>query len=90
MLTEKCLVDVAELLKAIGHPIRLCIIKKLLSGSMIVSELLECIKVSQSNISQHLFVLRKMKIIECKRKGTTMVYTLIDENVRKVVSVFLK
>ena len=49
----------AELLKALGHPVRLCIVKKLLEGGCCnVASMERCVDVTQSSVSQHLARLR--------------------------------
>ena len=45
----------AELLKAIAHPVRLCLTRKLYeNGKCNVTYFTDCLETSQSNISQHL------------------------------------
>ena len=51
----------AGLLKALGHPIRLCIVAGLLGRECNVSTMQECIKLPQPVISQHLAVLKFKK-----------------------------
>lgn len=64
----------SELLKAIAHPLRLQILKELMSGKKCVTDLLELVKTSQPNLSQHLKVLKKDNIIACKEEGKKRCY----------------
>lgn len=82
-------VHLAGLLRAISHPARLCIVKKLyFEGSSNVSYFTGCMNISQSGVSQHLAKLRDLGIVETKRNGTEIYYDLVDEDVRKVVKNF--
>ena len=50
----------AELLKAISHPDRLRILEELTQGVKCVSDIEEFLKINQSNVSQHLSLLRRL------------------------------
>jgi len=51
----------AELLKALAHPIRLCIVKGLLVQKCNVKHMQDCLGASQSVISQHLSKLKALR-----------------------------
>jgi ArsR family transcriptional regulator len=71
--------NVAELLKIIGHPIRLKILQLLKQNAeLCVCELLSLLKVSQPNLSQHLSVLRLSGLVENNKVGNTIRYRLAD------------
>lgn len=78
--------DKSEILKAIGHPIRLCIVKGLLEqGESNVSYMQGCLDVPQSTLSQHLGKLRDIGIIEGERKGTEVYYRVINKDVINII-----
>jgi len=54
----------AEMLKALAHPIRLCIAKGLIDGKCNVNNMQECLNISQSNVSQHLAKLKALRNCE--------------------------
>ena len=57
--------ETAKYLKALGHPVRLAILKHLNSGEIhYISELLILIPMAQSTISQHLKELKNAGLIE--------------------------
>ena len=58
--------SLAELAKAIGHPVRIQILQELTIGSCIVSELMSKLAVEASLLSKHLAVLRDAGLIECE------------------------
>ncbi len=80
--------ETAELLKAIAHPIRLCIINGLLSkGSCNVSYMQNCLGAPQSTISQHLQKLRMAGIVEGKRNGLEINYEICNDKVEALMRV---
>lgn len=76
----------AELLKAIAHPVRLCIVRRLMEqGECNVNKMQDCLKIPQSTISQHLGKLRDLGIIKGNRQGVEIYYQVINEDVQNVV-----
>lgn len=74
----------AELLKAFAHPVRLCIVKRLLqTKSLNVSNMESCLSVSQSSISQHLMKMRHAGIIQSERIKNEVHYSLKNEEIKK-------
>jgi DNA-binding transcriptional ArsR family regulator len=71
----------AELCKSLGDAKRLMIIHELRSGEKSVSELSEAVGVNQSNMSQHLAVLRKVGLLNCRRQGSTVYYSLANARI---------
>lgn len=75
----------AALLKALAHPVRLCIVKGLLESGCNVSKMQECLGVPQSTVSQHLAKLRAAGVIRGERRGTEICYSVEDETARQVI-----
>ena len=71
----------AHLCKALAHPTRLLIIDELRDGPRSVSELVERIGLRQSNLSQHLGILRDQRLVVARREGQTVCYSLRDARV---------
>lgn len=81
-------IELAELLKAIAHPVRLCIVRGLSeNGGCNVSHMQSCLEVPQSTISQHLQKLRAAGIIIGVRNGLEVNYRIADERVAQLVRV---
>ncbi|OGO78992.1 MAG: transcriptional regulator [Clostridiales bacterium GWB2_37_7] len=76
----------AELLKVLAHPVRLCIIKGLMSRECNVSHMQECLELPQSTVSQHLSILRSKGIIKGTRKGLEVNYSIANEEVKKLIN----
>ena len=75
----------SELLKAISHPIRLCIVKGLMEKESNVTNIQECLDLPQSTVSQHLFKLKVAGIIKGKRKSLEISYQVINNDIRKII-----
>ena len=77
----------AELLRALAHPTRLCIVKGLMeNGPRNVSQMQSCSGLPQPSISQHLSRLRAAGIVEGERRGLEVVYRLGREDAKRVVT----
>lgn len=79
------LIKNSELLKALGHPARLCIVCRLMLKEHNVSQIQYCMELPQSTVSQHLAILKAKGIIEGKRKGVEVVYSIANDDVKKVI-----
>lgn len=85
------ILHLANLLKALSHPARLCIVKRLLwEGPCNVGYFTDCMGISQSGISQHLSKLRDMGIVEAKKQGTEAYYSLVDQDVINMIESFFR
>lgn len=80
------LVEVAEILKAISHPTRLCIVTNLMFEDRNVNQMQNCLNVPQSTVSQHLSILKSSGIIKGTRNGTEIVYSLVDERIKFIIN----
>lgn len=78
--------DYAELLKALAHPVRLCIVSGLLQkGCCNVTHMQNCLNIPQSTISQHLQKLRLAGVLKTERNGLEISYSIADEKVKKII-----
>lgn len=78
----------ADVLKALAHPARLCIVKGLIEhGESNVMSMQNCLKVPQSTISQHLSVLRSLGIIKGRREGLEVFYSVSHEEVKEIIKI---
>ncbi len=76
----------AELLRAMGHPLRLQILDILRHNSECVCHLSAALGKSQPYISQQLAVLRNAGIVADEKEGTNSFYCLADERVAQQVA----
>ncbi|MFC2286676.1 MAG: ArsR/SmtB family transcription factor [Selenomonas sp.] len=86
MAEDRELARAAEMLKALSHPVRLCIVRGLWqSGGCNVAHMQQCLEAPQSTISQHLAKLRAVGIIEGERNGLEVVYRLKSRAVEQLL-----
>jgi ArsR family transcriptional regulator len=71
----------AELFKALGHPVRIRILELLREGEQSVSSLSESLEIEMSTVSQHLAILRGRGLVSGRKEGTTVFYTVVDQQV---------
>ncbi|HRV59810.1 MAG: helix-turn-helix transcriptional regulator [Solirubrobacterales bacterium] len=75
----------AELFRNLGHPVRVRALELLLEGPRPVHELLAEIEVEPSNLSQQLAVLRRAGLVNSRREGSTVLYTLSSPEVAEMM-----
>ena len=68
----------AELLKALGHPVRLRIVAILSGGDRCVGELADLLGVRQATASQQLRILRMSGLVRVTRRGGYSHYCLAE------------
>jgi len=84
----KSYTELAELLKAIAHPVRLCIVRGLVeNGGCNVSHMQSCLNAPQSTISQHLQKLRAAGIISGTRNGLEINYQVSNPRIVQLIHV---
>jgi DNA-binding transcriptional ArsR family regulator len=76
----------ADLLKALAHPTRLHILEILGREEACVCHLTSIIKQRQANVSQHLMVLREAGVVQDRKDGVLVYYSLVDERVLQAVA----
>ena len=75
----------ARVCKAIADPKRLLIINELRDRELSVGDLCDALHLSQSNVSQHLAILRDRGVVSSRREGTSVIYTLRGKKVLQAV-----
>jgi ArsR family transcriptional regulator len=66
----------AEVIQAAGHPIRLAIIDFLKDGERCVCDIATHVGAKRSNVSRHLSVMLQAGIVDCRKDGLRMIYSL--------------
>ncbi|HIJ94595.1 MAG TPA: winged helix-turn-helix transcriptional regulator [Desulfuromonadales bacterium] len=75
----------SEVLKVLGHPIRLKIVAGLCTRECNVKHIWECLGLPQATVSQHLALLKNKGIIEGKREGVEVHYSVINPLAKKII-----
>ena len=68
----------AEFFKTLAHPLRIKILGVLSAGEVGVNDLSARLEVEQSRLSQQLAVLRKSNIVEGRKEGQNVFYSVRD------------
>lgn len=76
----------SDLLKALAHETRLMILCLLVEGEKSVGELEKLMLMRQPSVSQQLARLRFDRLVNARRDGRTIYYSLGSEEARKVVT----
>ena len=75
----------AEFFKAMAHPARIRVLELLCHGELTVSELINELGLEGSHVSQQLGVLRRANLVGIRKEGTTVIYSLADRRIAKVL-----
>jgi ArsR family transcriptional regulator len=76
--------EIAEILKALGDPVRLEIVKLLLGKELCVCDIQDAFNVSQPTISHHMKVLKHARLVSDVREGKWIYYSLNPETLKCV------
>ncbi|MEW4983774.1 MAG: metalloregulator ArsR/SmtB family transcription factor [Cycloclasticus sp.] len=69
----------AELLKVLSHPIRLKIICQLGLEEKTVQQLIDSVGSTQSNVSQHLAIMRNNGVLQYRKNATQVLYSVSEK-----------
>ena len=72
-------------MKAIAHPLRLKVLCVLSDGELSVQEIVASVGTSQSNISQHLAILRDKGVLATRKDANRVFYRIGDPRTVKLV-----
>jgi ArsR family transcriptional regulator len=87
-MTNQCQVDYtsyADIIKVLGHPVRLQIVAGILCHDCNVNGIVEKLQIPQSTVSQHLAILRNKGIITAHKDGVSTCYKVEHEFVQKII-----
>ena len=73
----------SEFCKSISNPKRQEILEALREEELTVNELIAKTDISQSNLSQHLAILRSKGIVRSRREGTSIYYSIANKKIIK-------
>ncbi|MDA8049190.1 MAG: metalloregulator ArsR/SmtB family transcription factor [Rhodospirillales bacterium] len=80
----------SELLKALANPHRLMIVCRLVEAEQSVGELAEGLGIRDSTVSQHLALLRRDRLVNARRDGQTIWYSIASEPARAVLEALFR
>lgn len=80
-MKEENILKASKALKAMGHPLRLKILCVIGEQELPVMDIVKRVGTTQSNISQHIDILREKEIITSRREGSKILCKVRDHNI---------
>jgi DNA-binding transcriptional ArsR family regulator len=77
----------AEISKTLANPIRLAILHSLRDKEKTVNELAMLLGIRQSNLSQHLAVLRQRGIVKTRKQGASIFYRVFNPKINQACDI---
>jgi len=77
----------ARAMKSIAHPLRLKILCLVADEEMSVQDIVDAVGTSQSNISQHLAILRDKGVLKARKEANRVFYRIGDERTLQLVGI---
>ncbi len=81
-----CLAKAASIIKLLGHPTRLRILTALQQGGRTVKSIWEPLGLRQATVSQQLAILKHLGIIDGRRTGPEMHYSVVDPLAKRIIA----
>lgn len=80
----------AELLRSLGNPVRLEILEYLRAGERCVCEIVPALRMEQSSVSKHLAILKTQGLVDFRRDGTRVLYSIKTPRVFDLIDLALE
>ena len=77
--------EASHLLKSLGSRQRLLILCQLIDAERCVGDLAAAIGLRDSNVSQHLSLMRRDGLVQARREGQTIWYSITSDPARRVL-----
>lgn len=79
-----------EFFKTLGHPARVRILELLAAQDQSVGELASEIGIESSNLSQQLGVLRRAGVVDARKDGNNVIYSIASPDIAELLAVARK
>lgn len=89
LFDDETAIEVAEIFRALGDSSRAKIMYSLLRQELCTCDLAAITGTSESSVSQHLRVLRQLRLVKNRRQGKQVFYSLDDAHIRILLLVCL-
>jgi DNA-binding transcriptional ArsR family regulator len=84
-MEERVLEMKAEILKTLAQPTRLKILELLRNGEKCICEIVPAINGEQSNISRHISLMQKTRIITTRKDGVRVMVKVLDPEIFNIL-----
>jgi len=78
--------EASAAMQAMAHPVRLKILCLVGNQELSVLEIVDAVGTTQSNISQHLAVLREHGLLEARKEANKVFYRIPDARILKMIA----
>ncbi len=89
LLPDDVYAEAAEIFSALADSNRAKILYTLMKRALCVCDIAAVIGISDSAVSQHLRILRTLRLVKQRKEGRMMYYSLNDDHVEKLLAVCL-
>ncbi|MBI5827368.1 MAG: helix-turn-helix transcriptional regulator [Deltaproteobacteria bacterium] len=86
MASEDAISVMAETFALLGDPTRLRVVQALSHGELCVCDLAAMLGVGRTAVSNHLRLLRGMRLVSYRREGKLAYYSLADEHIATLLN----
>lgn len=86
MPDEQQLLDLSEFFKVFGDSTRIKILYVLSQSEMCVCDIATLLQMGQSAISHQLRILKQMRLVNFRRDGKTVFYSLSDDHIQTILA----
>ena len=90
LLPDDAYAVMAESFRALGDTNRVRIVHALLQQELCVCDVAAVVGISESATSQHLRVLRNLRVVRSRRNGKMVYYSVDDDHIRVLMGVCLR
>jgi DNA-binding transcriptional ArsR family regulator len=89
LLDQRTYAELAEIFRALGDPTRAKIVFSLLHQDLCTCDLAELTGISESAVSQHIRILRSLRLVKSRRTGKQVFHSLDDAHITILLQVGL-
>lgn len=75
----------SNIFKALGHPVRLKIVKSLIQDNCCVNSMVQKLELPQSTVSQHIGILKNAGILTPHKEGVVTCYCVENSFVKEII-----
>ncbi len=86
MPDEQQLIDLSEFFRVFGDSTRIKILYALSQSELCVCDIATLLQMGQSAISHQLRILKQMRLVNFRREGKTVFYSLADSHIQTILS----
>lgn len=75
--------EILNITRALSDENRVRILMMLADGELCVCQIIELLGLAPSTVSKHMWILRQANLVQCRKDGRWMYYSLVGKNISK-------